>query len=112
MGQGTSGLGVGHETGRCDGGSGDVGAEARILGVETRGAPGGLRVEGCKIGCWSVSVLTGRKVVRRFEGGADRQVLFICHDSQSISHQAVGHTSICLFSDSTVDKQYKLNIVQ
>lgn len=62
-------------------------------------------MEGCEVGCWRVSGQTGGKAVRRLQSGADGQVLFICHDSQSISHQAVGHTSICLLSDSTADKQ-------
>lgn len=89
-----------------------MGTEARILRGETRGAAGGLRVEGCEVGCWIVSGQTGGKAVRKFQGGADRQVLFICHDSQSISHQAVGHTSICLLSDSTVDNQTGYNAMK
>ncbi len=104
VGQGASGECVRREGERRDGG-GDVRAEAWILIAETGGAVGGLRVEGCEVGCWSVSGQTGGKAVRRFQCGADGQVLLICHDSQSISHQAVGHTSIRLLSDSTADKQ-------
>lgn len=89
-----------------------MGTEAWILRGETGGAAGGLRVEGCEVGCWIVSGQTGGKAVRKFQGGADRQVLFICHDSQSISRQAVGHTSICLLSDSTVDKQTGYNAMK
>lgn len=80
-------------------------AEVWILRGKTGGAVGGLRAEGCEVGCRSVSGQTGGKAVRRVQCGANGQVLFICHDGQSITHQAVGHTSICLLSDSTADKQ-------
>lgn len=103
VGKGASGRAVRREAERRDGGSGDVRAEARILRAETRGAVGGLRAEGYEVGCWSGQ--TGGKAVRRLQCGADGQVLFICHDSKSISHQAVGHTSICLLSDSAADEQ-------
>lgn len=93
MGQGASGQGVRWE------------AE-----WEDRGR-GGLRAQCCEVCCRSLSGHTGGKTVRRLQGGADGQVLFICHNSQSISHQAVGHTSICLLSDSTADKQYILDIM-
>lgn len=98
MGQGASGRGVrGEAEGRDGAGGGDVRAEVRILRGER-----GMRAEG---GCCRVSGLTGGEVVRRLQGGADGQILFICHDSQSITHQAVGQTSICLFSDPTAEKQ-------
>ena len=103
VGQGASGRGVrGEAKGRDGAGGGDVRAEVWILRGETRGGVGGMRAEG---GCCRVSGLTGGEVVKRLQGGADGQILFICHDSQSITHQAVGQTSICLFSDPTADKQ-------
>lgn len=98
VGQGAGGWGVRREAEGRDIGRRDV--EARILRSGTGGAAGGLRVE---VGCQIVRGQTGGKAVRRFQGGADRQVLFICHDGQSVSHQAVGHTSICLLSNSTAD---------
>lgn len=107
--QGASGRGVRRVAeGQAGGSSGDVRVEAWILRAKTRGAVGDLRVEACEVGCWSVSGQTGGKAEKRLQCGADGQVLFICHDSQSISHQAVGHTSICLLSDSTADKQTEI----
>lgn len=85
-----------------DGGSGHVGTQTRIVRGETRQAARGLGVRGREAGGW---------VVRRVQGGANGQILFISHNRQSVSHQAVSHSAIGVFSDSTVEKQNKLDIV-
>lgn len=54
-----------------------------------------------EVGGQTVFGQSGREAVRGLQGGADGQVLFIRHDSQSISHQAVGHAPVRLLSDST-----------
>lgn len=105
VGQGASGRGVG-----CGAEGWDVGSDVYVLRAEVEGAVWAWRDEGCAGGCMAVSGHTGGKAVRMLQGGADSQVLFIGHYSQSISHKAIGHTSICLFSYSTTDsKQYTIN---
>lgn len=49
--------------------------------------------------------------MRRFQAGANGQILFVRHNGQSVTHQAVGHTPISIFSDPTVEKQKKVTSV-
>lgn len=69
---------------------------------ETRQAARGLRARGREVGRW---------IVRRVQGGANGQILFVRHNRQSVSHQAVSHSAVGVFSDSTAEKQTKLDIV-
>ena len=62
-------------------------------------------MEGRYGGCCIMSGQTGGLAVRKIHVGADGQILLICHDSQFITHQAVGYTSVCILSDSTGDRQ-------
>lgn len=66
-------------------------------------------MRGCEAGRWTGSSQAGVEAVRRFQGGADGQILFVRHNGQSVTHQAVGHAPISIFSDSTVEEQNKLN---
>lgn len=84
-----------------DGGGGQVGTQTRIVSGETRQAARGLRVRGREAGRW---------MVRRVQGGANGQILFIGHNRQSVSHQAVSHSALGVFSDSTVEKHTKLDL--
>lgn len=54
---------------------------------------------------WTGSSQAGVEAVGRFQGGADGQILLVGYDGQSVPHQAVGHTSISIFSDSAVENQ-------
>lgn len=54
---------------------------------------------------WIGSSQAGVEAVGRFQGGANGQILFVGYDGQSIPHQAVGHTSISIFSDSAVENR-------
>lgn len=85
-----------------DSGSGHVWTQTRIVSAVTRQAARGLRVRGSEAGRW---------IVRRVHGGANGQILFIGHNRQSVSHQAISHSAVSVFSDSTVEKQTKLDIV-
>lgn len=105
VGHGASGRGVRREAGGQDGAGGEPCAKAWILSAGTCGDVGGLRVDACEVSWWSVSGQAGGKAVSRLQCGADGQVLLICRDSQSISHQAVSHTSIRLLPDSAADRQ-------
>lgn len=84
-----------------DGGGRDVGAGGGSLRRHVGSGARGLGVQCREVGGQTVFGQSGREAVRGLQGGADGQVLFICHDSQSITHQAVGHTSVCFLSDST-----------
>lgn len=99
------------ETEGGDGGSGHVGTQAWIGRSQTRQAARGLRVRGRGAGRWTGSSQAGVKAVRRLQGGADGQILLVGHDGQSVTHQAVGHSPISIFSDPTVEKQSKLDSV-
>lgn len=100
--QGARGRRVRREAEGGDGSSGHVGTQTRIVSGETRHAARGLRVRGREASRW---------IVRRVQGGANGQILFVRHNRQSVSHQAVSHSALGVFSDSTVEKHTKLDIV-